>query len=362
MKGSFLIHLLFILAFVPAKSQKVDKLIRKHNLFTQNYYVELTTNKGNNVDTPFEFRQNNTIKYTTSIKWLALKDDKITVEINRTSDMYVNDKSSELTVANNLAVRTSAALYPLILSYDANGNIIEVENFDEIQKRWETVKKELQQDFHGEGLDRYIYKNNQRYRSTDALAHALNNDCFLNMLFNNIIYTEYLKDTAIKDFHFPYIQNTMAIKNTVKLHKYIDDNGTICVHFDGTLTDKRSKSDLKNESNYPYYTNSPLAKGQCFGTYFIDPVYNNIQSLMFLYTITLEIDKSIMLKILHINDLEKPIKDLPKVKNSTDKIYIPISIYSDTEKDVQRHLNPLMDIKDMTRRDHTGEGIIIGGQ
>ena len=138
-----------VLVFIPAQSQDRDVMIQKKNPFTQNYFIEITAIKGNNVTTPFELRQDNTFMYCVSIKWLDVQQDKVTVEIDRVSDVFVNDKSSGLTVANNIAVLTSEVLYPLVLSFDAKGNITEVANLTAIQERWEGVKAELHEDFYG---------------------------------------------------------------------------------------------------------------------------------------------------------------------------------------------------------------------
>lgn len=356
-----LLLLLIILITKAGKSQTDNRLLMNPNQFSQNYYIKITTRKGNVTTTPFDFRQSNDIEYTVNIKWHKIEADKKTVEINRTSDMYVNGKPSVLTVANNLAIRTSAALYPLILSYDANGKITKIENFADIQKRWEVIKKELQDDFYGEGLDRYIIKNGRRYNSDDALILSLNNDCFLTLLFNNVVYTNYSKkNIATNDFYFPFIQNAKAIKNTVELKKEIDEDGDIYIRFSGYAADPRSKQDLIGELNYPYYDGEPTAQSELFGAYFLNPYNNAIKALSFMYKMELEVDKSITIRVASINDFEKPINDFYPAKSCDGKLYIPIFVYSDTEKDVMRHLNPLMDIKDMTRRDYTGVGITIG--
>lgn len=351
----------FLLLFmnIPVKSQRDNSLVLGLHPLKQNYYVEITTSKGDGVTTPFEFRQQNVIKYAVTLQWKSVESGKTVVEIDRTSDVVVNDKASDLTIANNLAIRASAVLYPLVLSFNQKGEISGVVNFEAIQQRWQQVKAELQEDFYGEGLDRYIVLHDRKFGNPDALIYVLNNDCFLSVFFNNAIYTTYSSEKATTDISFPYLQNTRGIKNTIHLKKALNDDGVLYIHFDGTATDDRSAADLRNGSDFPYYEGEPKAESRLTGAYWLNPMYNVIQSAIFYYIMTLEVEKAIMVKIVGYDNYEKPVADLPHVKRSDGKIYIPLTIYSDMEKDIQRHLNPLIDIKDMTRPDRKHEGIII---
>ena len=212
-------------------------------------------------------------------------------------------------------------------------------------------------------MDRYLELAGRRIKAADALIYALNNDCFLSLFFNNVIYTSYTNDKANGELYFPFIQDTEALKNTISLKKELAENKNIYIGFQGEISDERSSVDLRNESSFTINRDYPKAKGEYFGAYFVDPAYNVITGISFYYKfdsgLELEVEKAMMVKTGRLSELEKPVNEIPKVKNSTGKIHIPLVIYKDMERDVQRHINPLVDIKRMTMRDYTGEGITM---
>ena len=377
MKKLLLISL-FISICASAQSQHGDEFRLYHNPSKQNYYVEIKTLKGNTTTTPFELRREDKVYYTVSVEWITVQPDHVIAKIDRTSDVYVNHKSSDLVVANALAVRTSAALYPMVLKfdvgnseiskteysyrrYDTSSKIIDVINFDEIVERWENVKSDLEKDFYGEGFDRYIDKNNNRFREKATLIFGLNNDYFLNLFFNDMVYTTYSSGgKATGTLHFPYVFNTKAIKNTVSLEKDTNDDGEMYVRLHGSYDDNRNMYDLLSESHYSTSSGDyPKPEASLVGAYFFNQWYNNIEAISFYYTMELRIEKSMIIRIAHFEEYEDPLNEKEKTQHCSGQIYVPLQLFSDTEKDVQRHLNPLMDINDMTRRDRTHEGITI---
>ncbi len=317
-----LITLLFIASVLQGKAQIRNDFGLPPE---QNYYVEITAIKGNQTTTPFEFRESNTIVYTTAVKWVSIEPNRLVVEVCRTSDVVVNSKASDLTVANNLAVRTSAALYPLVLSIKTDGTIDDVVNYDAVVQRWKTVKEELKDDFYGDGLDKHLHEVDKRFSAKSALVYVLNSDCFLSLFFNNAIYADYSKkQTAAADLYFPYLFDVRPLKNRVTLEKGTNSEGDLYVSVSGKYTDERTKADLESKLNYSNYRNSPKAEATFGGTYFVNPLYNTISSILFYYSMELEVEKSIFVKVVALKKGEELSYKEPRANVYSNKIYIPM--------------------------------------
>ncbi len=87
------------------------------------------------------------------------------------------------------------------------------------------------------------------------------------------------------------------------------------------------------------------------GAYFLNPEYNHEKSILFYYGMELNIEKSMIIRINLFEEYANPIEYPPKTQNCIGQIYVPLQIYSDVEKDVQRHINPLVRYKRGKRRE-----------
>lgn len=302
------------------------------------------------------------LKYEMTVKWLSKIGENYAVRINRASDIFVNDKASILNVASNLSVRASAAMYPLTLIVDGEGNILDIANHDEIQKRWAETKADIRKDFAGDGLDKYFQLNDIIYSQKDVLKRHLDNDRFIYVFFNDI-YGKYRTGQRIeKTKKFPFSINMRGVEYSVKQWMKKTDDKKPMVEMYGNYTDKRSVYDIKNKNNFPF-DGGDEAKGTYWATYYLDSKSHAISSAY--ASCTVEYDdknngrKAIISIIGRKSDAEK-YPETAKIKTPAGKIYIPLHLYKFENEEIQGLLNPLIDIKDMTRPERKHEGIKIG--
>lgn len=84
----------------------------------------------------------NELKYETSVRWLKNENNLHFFEIDRTSNLYLNEEEIN-EIADTLAYKTSKVLYPLQISVDEHGKFRQVENLSVFKERWTTVKEEV---------------------------------------------------------------------------------------------------------------------------------------------------------------------------------------------------------------------------
>ena len=130
----------------------------------------------------------------------------------------------------------------------------------------------------------------------------------------------------------------------------------------GNYADDRSVYDIKSKNNFPF-DKGDKPKGTYWATYYLDPKSHAISSAY--ANCTVEYDdrnngrKAIISIINRKNNAEKW-PETAKIKTPQGKIYIPLHLYKFENEEIQGLLNPLIEIKDMTRPERNHEGLKIG--
>lgn len=193
----------------------------------------------------------NELKYNTSVRWLKYEDKKHFFEINRTSNLYLNQEEVN-EIADMLAYKTSKVLYPLQVSVDGYGKFNQVENAESFTERWDSVKEEVYKEFEGEIVDEYCRKIEEIIQEDDAINLYLKNDYFLRTLFFGI-YQSFGENYQLElEDSFPVISNPIEPK--YKIHIEVDpvkdEYDLINIAGEGKLNEERTISDFINE--YPF--------------------------------------------------------------------------------------------------------------
>ncbi|WP_160136558.1 hypothetical protein [Chryseobacterium sp. c4a] len=193
----------------------------------------------------------NELKYNASVRWLKYENKQHFFEINRTSNLYLNQEEVN-EIADMLAYKTSKVLYPLQVSVDERGKFNQVENVSCFKERWESVKEEVYQEFEGEIVDEYCLRIEKIIEEGDAVDLYLKNDYFLRTLFLGI-YQSFGENYQLElEENFPVVSN--PIEPNYKIHietdPIKDEYDLINIAGKGRLYDERSISDFINE--YPF--------------------------------------------------------------------------------------------------------------
>jgi hypothetical protein len=193
----------------------------------------------------------NELKYETSVRWLKKEKQLHFFEIDRTSNLYLNEEEVN-EIADLLAYKTSKVLYPLQISVDEKGKFNDIENLSVFKERWPAVKEEVYKEFDGETVDTYCEKIEKVINEPDAMNLYLKNDYFIRTLFFGG-YQSFGQDyeTEITE-SFPVVDNPVEPKYKIKLE--VDplkgETGLVNIEGEGKLNDERSIYDFINKAPF----------------------------------------------------------------------------------------------------------------
>ncbi|NDV70006.1 hypothetical protein [Dysgonomonas sp. 25] len=244
----------------------------------------------------------NKIEYHVSIKWIEKQEDVFLLEINKLYETYKINKQKPDLVADELAIKVASVLYPLELAVTRKDGIIDINNVEEIQKRWDKTKEEILNYNEGEIVEKYISLNEKVLKDEDALLNSLRNDWFLHAYFNDI-YQTYTSGYSINNIiNVPFILDTEGIEYSVQqtIHKDLDRNGHINIIIKGEVSDTRSIDDLENKLEYNRYPSESPLKGEYDALYIIEPEFNTIEEIKLNTKLDLEYQKIIDIHIVKI--------------------------------------------------------------
>lgn len=119
--------------------------------------------------------------------------------------VYINETAPEL-ILEQLAEKAGSCLYPMEIATSPEGPFEEIINYEEIKKRWNTKKIELQDYYKGALTEKIIANIDAVYSSKNKMEMALNDDLFLTLFFMPIYrkhvdrIAEYKKEIAFVPF------------------------------------------------------------------------------------------------------------------------------------------------------------------
>jgi hypothetical protein len=239
---------LFIPRTAVTDKSRLVKFGRGNSLILQpagsvrKYSVVITIEKG---------ESKSELKYETSVRWLKKEKGLHFFEIDRTSNLYLNEEEVN-EIADLLAYRTSKVLYPLQISTDEKGKFEAVENADVFLKRWSGIKEELYKEFDGETVDEYCGKIERVISEPEAIDLYLKNDYFIRALFFGI-HQSFGQDYRTEmTATFPVVDNVMEprYKLTLETDPLKGETGLITIEGSGKLNDERDIDDFIRRSPF----------------------------------------------------------------------------------------------------------------
>jgi hypothetical protein len=254
------------------------------------------------------------IKQQLNVRWKAKNENGYYFfEVTRIGKVYINDTAAD-TMAEDIAEKASAALYPLLVVVDENGKWVYINNFHQIEERWHEVKKQIQKYYKGDHVEKYLSLYDRNLEDSDTLYLSLSKDWFLNAFFNGI-HTQYPPSLSIqKEIDFPLIAKTENIKYLVdqKLDDRLDVDNFLVVNINGKLHDERTKTDFENELNLPVKEYSEQqAVGSYRAKYFLNPQDYIPESIFISCNLELDVPQKYSVSIANLNE-RKEISATPK--------------------------------------------------
>lgn len=243
----------------------------------------------------------NTLSYQLSLECKQTSKGHILYEINK-QETYINNTEADL-IADQLAEKVAQVLYPLKIIVNPEGKFTGIHNYEAIQKRWKTTRKNLEEYYQGEWSNKYLDLTEVTLQSEISLYNALCGDWFLSSFFAGIFvnYTPYFKfENTIT---FPILPNIPPIKYRVlqTTDEYLDEYGQLIVEQNGVLDDERAKADIENGATFANYAlqfpDAEKAKGEFRAKYFLNPKDNTVKSLFLRCSIDLEQVKRIQVVV-----------------------------------------------------------------
>jgi len=128
----------------------------------------------------------NTIKYETDLLFYPENEfGERYVSLDIVSKTFINDQEPSL-IIDELAVLCNEVLYPIVLQIDKNVIPLDINNHEEILKKWKNYKETKLKNYQGETAESYIALFEQKISDKDLCLHFLKNDWFFQLYFNKI--------------------------------------------------------------------------------------------------------------------------------------------------------------------------------
>ena len=247
--------------------------------------------------------EQNTLSYILSLEYQGKNSEGFSIyEINRLSQTFVNDEETDK-LADNLAEKVAKVLYPLSIIVNEEGKWIMINNYEEILKRWVTVKEQILNEYEGDWVMDYLALNETVLNNESSLQTALSKDWFLCTFFNGI-YVNYTRQLKFENnIFFPLIANTAPLKYKVEhtIDEYLDEYGQLIIEQNGILADERAKADIENGLTFPEYASSKQevegVKGNFRSKIFLNPENNTIKSVFLEGDVQLDKPKKVTVTI-----------------------------------------------------------------
>jgi hypothetical protein len=290
------------------KEKSRKKIHQGHGVFSLSLSNPQINNRYGVLYTIENGEETTTIKQQINVKWKGRsKNNFYFFEVDRIGSVYINDTPAD-TMAQEIAEKTAAALYPLEVIVDENGKWVDINNFNEILERWQVTKKQIQKYYKGEQVEKYFSIYDRNLEDGDTLYLSLSKDWFLNTFFNGI-HVEYPSSLAIqKNIDFSLMAKIEPLNYTVnqKLDDHFDIDNFIVLDINGKLDDERNKTNFERELNLPVkeYSEQKVT-GDYRAKYFLNPLNFMPESVFCSCTLALDTPQKYTISISNLNDKEK---------------------------------------------------------
>jgi len=247
----------------------------------------------------------NTIKQQFNINWKAKSENNFYFfEVNRIESTYINDTIAT-TMVEEIAQKASSVLYPLMVVVDETGKWVYINNFNQIEERWNETKEQIRKYYKGDQVEKYFSIYDRNLENSDALYFSLSKDWFLNAFFNGI-HIQFPSSLSIqREIDFPLMAKSENLNYKVnqKVDDYLDIDNFLVIDINGKLDDERHKTDFERELNLPVkeYSEEKVV-GNYRAKYFLNPISHMPEVIFISCSLELDIPQKYSVTISNLND------------------------------------------------------------
>ena len=242
-----------------------------------------------------EEKEAQNIKYETSVKWLSQdKEGNIVFEINRLSQLYINDEEAN-SIAEELASKTSKVFYPLQIKVNQIGDYIGLENHKDIVYRWVDVKRAILTEYEGETVEEYLELMENSIKEESNVYHSLKKDFFIRTLFNSFYISHSSDLIAENSISYPLFSDKedLNFQVTQKIKPHLDEYNLVNIEQKGDLVEEDNAEELENKNALI----NGKEEGKYFAKYFLHPNSFIVESVLLECNIALEKPKKVSIVI-----------------------------------------------------------------
>lgn len=249
-----------------------------------------------------------TLKQKINVNWKGRSENNFYFfEVERIGNIYINETAAD-SMVEDIAEKASAALYPLLVVVDQNGKWVYINNFNQIEERWQETKKQILKYYKGDHVEKYLSIYDKNLENSDTLFLSLSKDWFLNVFFSGF-HVQYPPTLSIeKEIEFPFLAKTENLNYLVnqKLDDRFDIDNFLVININGKLNDERTKTDFENELSLPVkeYSDQKVS-GDYRAKYFLNPLNHIPESIFCSCTLELDTPQKYTVTISNLNDKEK---------------------------------------------------------
>ncbi|AXB58326.1 hypothetical protein [Flavobacterium fluviale] len=181
-----------------------------------------------------------------------------TLEINR-KQIYINNRVSYSKI-EEIAIKISTALFPLLIKLKPNGEIDQILNQNEIVKRWTIERKTLLEYYQGEKAAKIISKIDVLFSDSKLLLQSLAQNWFFCLFFRPLYtsYSEKLKTQYI--WKFPVFGTQFIEFDVVQtVEENYSEDDKININAAGVAIDERTIDEIISGYHFPLSTFSNSA-------------------------------------------------------------------------------------------------------
>ncbi|OEK09426.1 hypothetical protein A8C32_11960 [Flavivirga aquatica] len=175
------------------------------------------------------------IHYMLEVVCTSYKKGVFSYTLNR-DQFFKNGKRLE-GFMEQLAEQSVSCLYPLKVSVSEAGQIIGVNNQEDIETRWETKQKELAKRYSGKSFVNYCKKISHVVSSPEKILKSLNSDVVYDILFSKIYinYTNKFTKPLEKEFKWFSSIQKIRFQGNQSVNPVLKENNRMLINYQGSM-------------------------------------------------------------------------------------------------------------------------------
>lgn len=191
----------------------------------------------------------NKIHYEIEIIYIKKKSGFKIIEVNR-KKLYKNNLEPN-TIIEQLANAIGQTVFPIQLKQESNGEIISIENHQEIKERWQEKKEKLKAYYKGEIAEKIISKADIYFNYDHLLFESLSKNWFFNLFFKPIYGSYTTKKEIQYNSSFPIAENNLLeYEITQKLGRVYSKTNKIIIDINAkSIENLASHAEVKYKLN-----------------------------------------------------------------------------------------------------------------